>query len=102
MGTIYSKRVDVLNGLKNMRSFNRRWQGKVDWKMHEFQGVLSVLWKDKKLVLVLSTHGASIRKIPCIPFPTVPRRNGAMQDKIWTSPMHLEYTTHLKDVDVAD
>jgi hypothetical protein len=39
---------------------------------------------------------------PCVPVPTVPRRNGAVREDIITSPMHLEYTTHMRGVDVAD
>jgi hypothetical protein len=33
---------------------------------------------------------------------TVPRRNGAVREAIHTSPIHLEYTTHMRGVDVAD
>jgi hypothetical protein len=32
----------------------------------------------------------------------VPKKNGAEWKNIMTSPMHLEYTTHMRDVDVAD
>jgi hypothetical protein len=32
----------------------------------------------------------------------MPRRNGAIRKPILTSPMHLEYTTHMKGVDVVD
>jgi hypothetical protein len=60
-----------------------------------------VLWKDKKPVLLLSTHAIPIG-YPCMPVPIVPRRNGAEQENIMTSLVHLEYTTHMRGVDVAD
>jgi hypothetical protein len=69
--------------------------------MHESWGLAFVLWKNKKPVLLLSTHAISIG-YPCMPIPTVPRRNRAERKNIMTSPMHLEYTTHMRGVDVAD
>jgi hypothetical protein len=60
-----------------------------------------VLWKDKKPVLLLSTYAIPIG-YPCMPVPIVPRRNGAEQENIMTSLVHLEYTTHMRGVDVAD
>jgi hypothetical protein len=60
-----------------------------------------VLWKDKKPVLLLSTHAIRIG-YPCMPVPTVPRRNGAERENIMTLPVYLEYTTHMRGVDVAD
>ena len=43
---------------------------------------------------------AKIDKLHCY----VPRRNGAIREMVGTSPMHLEYTTYMRgvDVDVAD
>jgi hypothetical protein len=32
----------------------------------------------------------------------VPRRNGAVREAIRTSPMHYEYTTYMRGVDVVD
>jgi hypothetical protein len=60
-----------------------------------------VLWKDKKPVLLLSTHAIRIG-YPCMPVPTVPRRNGAERENIMTLLVYLEYTTHMRGVDVAD
>jgi hypothetical protein len=37
-----------------------------------------------------------------MPVPTVPKRNGAVREDIMTSPMYLEYTTHMRGVDMAD
>jgi hypothetical protein len=61
----------------------------------------SVLWKDKKPVLLLSTSAILIG-FPCVPVDMVPRRNGTVREAIPTSPMHVEYTTHMRGVDVAD
>jgi hypothetical protein len=61
----------------------------------------SVLWKDKKPVLLLSTSTIPTG-FPYVSVDTVPRRNGAVHEAIPTSPMHVEYTTHMRGVDVAD
>jgi hypothetical protein len=69
--------------------------------MHESRSMSSVLWKDKKPVLLLSTSAIPIG-FPCVPVDTVPRRNGAVREAIPTSPIHVEYTTHMRGVDVLD
>jgi hypothetical protein len=56
--------------------------------------------KDKKTVLLLSTHAIPIR-YPCMLMPTMPRRNGADREDVLTSLMHLEYTTHMWGMDVT-
>ena len=59
------------------------------------------MWKDKKLVII-SSHAAPIQ-FPCqYLVVSVRRRNGSIHEEIQTSPMHLEYTTHMRGVDVAD
>jgi hypothetical protein len=37
-----------------------------------------------------------------MPVPTVPRKNGVVRENIMTHLMHLDYTTHMNDVDMAD
>jgi hypothetical protein len=54
----------------------------------------SVVWKDKKPVLLLSTHAIPIG-YPCMSVPTIPRKIGIEREDIMTSPMHLEYITHM-------
>ena len=39
-----------------MKAFKRRAHGELDWMMHDFQKMYSITWKDKQLVLLLSTH----------------------------------------------
>jgi hypothetical protein len=69
--------------------------------MHESRKMACILCKDKKPILVLFTHAIPIG-YPCMSVPTVPRRNGAEWEDVMTSPIHLEYTTHMRGVDVAD
>jgi hypothetical protein len=62
----------------------------------------SIMWKDKRPVLILSTHAKPVQ-FPCeFPVLTVPRRNGAIREEIQTSPIHFEYTKYIRRVDVAD
>jgi len=69
--------------------------------MHDSRALSCVLWKDKRPVLLISTHALPVN-FPCVPMPTVPHTNGAIQDDVPTSPVHLEYTTHMRGVDVVD
>jgi hypothetical protein len=69
--------------------------------MHDSQTIASVAWRDKKTVRLLSTHARPV-VVEGEERPTVPRRNGAIREAIPTSPVHLEYTTHMRGVDVAD
>jgi hypothetical protein len=69
--------------------------------MHKSRSISCVLWKNKKPVLLISTHAMPIG-YPCEPVITVPRRNGPIREDIHTSPVHHKYTTHMRGVDVAD
>jgi hypothetical protein len=100
-GTVRTNRIGLPSALKNTRAFKNVLQGTLEWRMHETRRMARVLWKDKKPVLLLSTHAIPIG-YPCMPVPTVPRRNGAEWENIMTSPVYLEYTTHMSGVDVAD
>jgi hypothetical protein len=100
-GTLRSNRIGIPSALKSTKAFSKVPQGTLDWRMHESRSMSSVLWKDKKPVLLLSTNAISIG-FPCVPVDTVPRPNGAVREAIPTSPMHVEYTTHMRGVEVAD
>jgi hypothetical protein len=63
--------------LKNRGAFRNAPHGTLEWKMHRGRKMACVLWKDKKLVLLLSTHVISIEYL-CMSVPTVLRRNGAV------------------------
>ena len=91
--TMRSNRIGLPLELKNTRRFRRVLQGTLDWDMHESQGICCVLWKDKKPVLLISTHLTPILA-PFYVVDTVPRRRDAIREFIPTSPMHL--STHHK------
>ena len=59
------------------------------------------MWKDKKPILLLSTHAKPIVS-EGEEIPIVPHRNGEDWPMIKTSPIHLEYTNNMQGVDVAD
>ena len=80
-GTVWIIRVGLPVDFKNVKEFNKLPQGFLDWRMHESCGISSVIWKDKKAVVLLSTHALSI-EFPCMPVTTVPRRNGAIKENV--------------------
>jgi hypothetical protein len=103
-GTMRSNRLGMSTELKNLREWNRTPQGTMGWRMHSDHGISCVVWKDKRPILLISTHAMPIQ-FPCIhptSITTVPRRNGVEREIIQTSLVYLEYTTHMRGVDVAD
>jgi hypothetical protein len=100
-GTMRSNWITLPLDLKNTCVFKNIQHNTLVWEMHQSCWMASVVWKDKKPILLLSTHTVSIGYL-CMPVPTVPRKNGVVQKNIMTSSMHLEYTTHMHGVDVAD
>jgi hypothetical protein len=102
--TMRSNRMGLPSDLTNLSNWNRVDQGTLEWRMHTSNNIACVMWKDKRPVLLISTHAIPVQA-PCIHLKlltTVPRRNGADWDSVPTSPIHLEYTTHMRGVDVAD
>ena len=60
-----------------------------------------IMWKDKCPILLLSTHATPIcasREI----WDMVPRKHGVVLEQIFTSLVLVEYTQHMRGVDVAD
>jgi hypothetical protein len=88
-GTLRSNRIGIPSALKNTKAFSKVPQGTLNWWMYELRSMSSVLWKDKKLVLLLSTSAIPIG-FPYVPVDTVPRQNGAVREAIPTSFMHVE------------
>jgi hypothetical protein len=87
-----------------LRIWERSEQGTLEWKMHASKGVACAMWKDKRPVLLISTNAVPVQP-PCTHpdlLTNVPRRNGAVREAVHTSPIHLEYTTYMRGVDVAD
>ena len=100
-GTVRSNHVCLPMQLSDTKEFNKNVQGTMDWHMHDSKEVSCVVWKDKKLVLLLSTHAKPI-VLEGEEIPTMSRRNGEDQPLIKTSPVHLEYTNHMRRVDVTN
>jgi hypothetical protein len=99
--TVRANRIGLPPDLTNTKEFKKRAQGELDWAMHESRKMCSVIWKDKQLVLLLSTHAPPIthgNPRDC----TVPRRNGATRPDIPTSPVLKEYTKNMRGVDVGN
>jgi hypothetical protein len=73
-GTMRSNRVGLPTVLKNTNSFKNYPQGTTEWRMHDSRTISSVMWKDKRPVLLISTHARPIQA-PCEnPVVIVPRR----------------------------
>jgi hypothetical protein len=100
-GIVWDNWIGLPSELVDTKEFNKNVQRTMNWRMHESQKVSCVVWKDKKSVLLLSTHAKPVPS-EAEEIPTVPRRNGAERPDIKTSPVHLEYTTNMRGVDVAD
>jgi hypothetical protein len=94
-GTLRTNQIGLPSALKNTGAFKNISQGILDWRIYETKRMACILWKDKKPVLLLSTHAIPICYL-CMLVPTVPRRNGTEREKIMTSLVHLEYTTHMR------
>jgi hypothetical protein len=101
IGTIRSNRIGIPSYLKNIKTWKRCEHRYINWAIHESRGLSCVMWKDKYLVLLISTHALSIGFL-CVPHNEVPHRNRTVRENIPTSPMLLEYTTFMKGIDVAD
>ena len=72
-GTIRTNRVEIPQEFRNTTEFNCKPQGSLDWRVHADRGMASVIWKDKKVVVLLSTH-AMLVDLPGDSTSTVPRR----------------------------
>jgi hypothetical protein len=104
MGTMRSIRVGLPSELSNLRMWNGVEQGTLEWRMYNSNKIACVVWKDKRPVFLISTHAIPIQA-PCIHpnfLTTVQHRNGTVRDSIHTFPIHLEYTTDMRGIDVAD
>jgi hypothetical protein len=84
-GTMRSNRVGLPVKLADTKEFNKNIQGTLDWRMHDSRKVSCVVWKNKKPVLLLSTHAKPIVS-EREEIPTMPRRNGEDRPLIKTSP----------------
>ena len=112
-GTMHSNRVGLSSNLSNLRAWNQVEQGTLEWKMHNSNKIACVMWEDKRVVLLISTHAIPFQ-VPCIHpkfFTTVLYKNGPVQDLVnsspilwstpqrwgmWTLPINCKHPTHVK------
>jgi hypothetical protein len=86
--------------MKNHKQFDKNVQGSLDWHMHGDWRMAAAMWKYKKTVCLISTHARP--KAMGEEKVEVPWRNGQFWKMVKTSPIHLEYKTHMRGVDVVD
>ena len=97
-----TSRIGLPMDLKNTKAFKRSSQGTTKWQMHQSRSISWVMWKDKKLVLLISTHARPIQP-PCErPIIIVSRHNGVVRENIQTSLVLHKYTTDMQGIDVAN
>jgi hypothetical protein len=87
--------------LADKESWSTKAQGSLGWRIHVSGKLSCVVWVDKKPVLLLSTHAKPVSSDPLNP-ETVPRTIKGRKQNIPTSPVHKEYTTWMRGVDVSD
>lgn len=101
IGTVRSNRIGLPSILKNMKiTHGKSPQGTLDCRMHKVQKLYAVMWKDKKRKCLHSSHSLPMEFFCKV--VEVLRREGAVYKLIKTSPLHLEYTTFIHGVDIAD
>ena len=101
IGMMRSNWINLHSSIKNVKAFKKQQHGDLDWMMHSFGKMCLVIWKDKQLVLLLSTHAPPIVEgdpMNC----SMPRCNGEERPQVPTSSTLLEYTMQMRGVDVAD
>jgi hypothetical protein len=99
-GMVRTNRVGLPAMMKATKTFKKNAQGTLHWRFHDDRKLCAIMWMDKKPVCLLSTHKWP-HAFPC-EISEVPRHNGSERLPIRTSLVHLEYTTHMRGVDVAD
>ena len=84
--------------LKDTKCFKNFEQGSKLWRMHNNCQICCLLWNDKKLVLLISTHALQIQA-PCeFPMITIFKWQGAIRNGIPTSPVFFGvYHKYRKD-----
>ena len=75
-------RIGLPSDLMDMKSFKNVPQGHTLWRLHDTRKVSCIMWKDKKLVLLISTHDLPIQA-PCKFLMIIaPRRQVTLQEGI--------------------
>lgn len=100
-GTVRANRIGLPSMLVDKKRSAKELQESMGWMMHCIGELCAVVWVDKKPVLLLSTHAEPLSPDPSAPV-TVPRYANGRTEQVPTSPVHLEYTTKMRCVDVSD
>ena len=72
----------VLDVLKNAKVFKKSAQGTLEWRMHKSRHLSAIMEKDKKPVVIISSHAVPIQFPYQYPIVSVPRRNGSIREEI--------------------
>jgi hypothetical protein len=99
--TVRTNQIGLPLPLKNAITLKNTPEGSLEWGMHQSRQMAFIVWKNKKPILLLSTHTIPVG-FSCMLMLMAPRKNGVVRKNIMTSRMHLEYTTHMRGVNVAD
>jgi len=99
--TVVRNRVGLPKALSQKQLFSEEPHGTIAWRMHSSRKVSSVVWVDKRPMLLLSSF---YTPLPWLgdDWPTVPHWVNGEERNIVTSPVHKGYTTFMRGVDVAD
>ena len=101
-GTVRANWDGLPSALKNTRAFKNMEQGTTLWRMHDSRSISYVMWKDKKPMLLFSTHAMRMQA-PCEqPVVSVPYWKGVVHKNIETSPILQEYRQFMHGVDEID
>jgi hypothetical protein len=101
MSIVRSNKIGFPEILADVTTLNKLLQGSLDWRMHNSRTIASVAWKNKNLVYLLSCY-ANLVVLEGEGTPTISHGNGGIRESIPTSLLHLEYTTYMRGVDVAN
>ena len=101
-GTVRPNHVGLPLELSDVKSFKNVPHSHTLWRMHDSWKVACVMWKDKKPVLLISTHALPIQAPYKFPVLTIPRKQGDAWEGIPTSIVLVEYTRDMRGMDIAN
>jgi hypothetical protein len=99
-GTLRGNRKYVPRGMFAKTITKKKTLGWIDYHMHKERQVCCIVWKDKQVVVLLSTHAQPISEARVREF--VWRKIGGKNKKVITGPMYLQYTRNMRGVGTAD
>ena len=75
---VRSNCIGLPSHLKNAKAWKRCDQRHIEWAMHDSRCLSCIMWKDKCMVLLISTNANPIG-FPCVPHDEVSHRNGVVR-----------------------